>query len=63
MSERGAEDAHEPTAGRILAFHADHGRGLHSTPVTGCSACLLDRVMVASEDELVDLLEGAGESA
>jgi len=63
MSERGAEGAHEPTAGRILAFHADHGRGLHAIPVTGCSECLLDRVMEASEDELVDLLEGAAESA
>ena len=63
MSERGVEGAHGPTAGQILAFHADHGRGLHPTPVTGCSECLLDRVMEASEDELVDLLEGAAESA
>ena len=63
MSERGAESAHEPTAGQILAFHADHRRGVHSTPVTGCSECLLDRVMEASEDELVNLLEGAAESA
>ena len=63
MSERGVPGAHEPTAGQILAFHADHGRGVHSTPVNGCSECLLDRVMEASEDELVDLLEGAAESA
>ena len=61
MSERGAEGAHEPTAGQILAFHADHSRGLHSIAVTGCSECLLDRVMAASEDELVDLLEGAAD--
>lgn len=63
MSERGAEGVHEPTAGQILAFHADHSRGLHSTPATGCSECLLDRVMGASEDELVDLLDAAAESA
>ena len=61
MSERGAEGAHEPTAGQILAFHADHSRGLHSIAVTGCSECLLDRVMAVSEDELVDLLEGAAD--
>lgn len=63
MSERGVEGANEPTAGQILAFHVDHDRGAHSTPVNGCSECLLDRVMDASEDELVDLLEGAAESA
>ncbi len=63
MSERDAEGALGPTAGQILAFHADHRGGLHSAPVTGCSECLLDRVMGASEDELVDLLENAAESA
>jgi len=63
MSERSGEGAREPTAGQILSFHADHARGVHSTPVNGCSECLLDRVMDASEDELVDLLEGAAELA
>ena len=63
MSERGAESPPEARAGQILAFHTDHIRGLHSTPRSGCSQCLLDRVMEASEDELVDLLEDAAESA
>ena len=57
------QGVHEPSAGRILAFHADHSRGLHATPLAGCSECLLDRVMGASETELVDLLESAAESA
>ena len=63
MSERDEQGVHEPSAGRILAFHADHSRGLHATPLAGCSECLLDRVMGASETELVDLLESAAESA
>ena len=63
MSERSREGAREPSAGEILTFFTDHRRGLHTTPVSGCSECLLDQVMVASEDELVDLLEGAAESS
>jgi len=63
MSERGAEGAPEARFGQILAFHTDHIRGLHAKPISGCSQCLLDRVMEASEDELVDLLEDAAESA
>jgi hypothetical protein len=63
MSERVREGTREPSAGEILTFYTDHRRGLHATPITGCSECLLERVMEASEDELVDLLEGAAESA
>lgn len=63
MSERDREGTREPSAGEILTFYTDHRCGLHTTPMTGCSECLLERVMVASEDELVDLLEGAAGSA
>ena len=62
MSERDREGTREPSAGEILTFSMDHRRRLHETPMTGCSECLLEQVMVASEDELVDLLEGAAES-
>ncbi len=60
--QRPGEGAPEPTAGQILTWHAEHRRGLHATRLTGCSECLLDRVMRASEDELVELLESAAES-
>ena len=63
MSESNQAGVPEPTAAQILAFHADHGRGLHSPPVTGCSECLLDRIPYASDEELNDLLESAAESA
>jgi hypothetical protein len=63
MSERGAKGAPEPTAGQILAFHTDHQRGLHVTPLAGCSQCLLDRLADASDEELIHLLEGQAEPA
>jgi hypothetical protein len=59
MSEADHEVGRQASAGRILTFHTDHRRGLHTTPIHGCSECLLDRVMDASEDELVDLLDAA----
>jgi hypothetical protein len=57
MSESNHAGVPEPTAGQILAFHADGRGGLHATPVTGCSECLLDRIPYASDEELNDLLE------
>ena len=63
MSERDREGTGGASAGQILAFHVDHGRGLHTTPVANCSQCLLDRVADASDEELIDLLESAAESA
>jgi hypothetical protein len=59
MSARDREGFRKPGAGEILTFHADHRRGLHATPASGCNECLLDRVADASEHELVDLLETA----
>ena len=59
MSDKDSEGAPGPTAGQILAFHADHESGLHATPLAGCSQCLLDHLAEASDDERIDLLEGA----
>jgi hypothetical protein len=61
MSESYHAGVPELSAGQILAFHADHGRGLHATPITGCSECLLDQVMEASDEELIELLESEAE--
>jgi len=63
MSEREREGTRQSRAGQILTFHTDHRHGLHTTPTTGCSECLMNQVMGASEEELVDLLEDAAESA
>jgi hypothetical protein len=62
MSERVQKSTRKPSIGQILAFHADHGRGLHAMPVTDCSQCLLDRVAEASDEELIELLESKLES-
>ena len=63
MSERDAEGAFGPTAGQDSCLPRRPPWRTASAPVTGCSERLLDRVMGASEDELVDLLENAAESA
>jgi hypothetical protein len=43
MSEsQGREKGHDPRAGRILALHAEHRKGLHVVPLSECIQCTFD---------------------
>jgi hypothetical protein len=43
---------HDPKAGRILALHAEHRDGLHTTPAPDCIQCTFDGLMHPNGDEV-----------
>jgi hypothetical protein len=42
MFERGRDHRRVPNAGELLSMHADHRRGLHTSPVENCTQCFLE---------------------
>ncbi|HEY7526141.1 MAG TPA: hypothetical protein VIA82_04845 [Candidatus Limnocylindria bacterium] len=53
MSEsEGRVREHDPKAGRILALHAEHRDGLHTTPAPDCIQCTFDGLMHPNGDEV-----------
>jgi hypothetical protein len=50
----GSEDRareQDPSAGRILALHAEHRDGLHTTPSPDCIQCTFDGLMRPNGEE------------
>ena len=58
MSEsEGREREHDPSAGRILALHAEHRGGLHATPRPDCIQCTFDGLVRPDGDEQRGVLD------